>query len=65
MHHLRQSPCKDCKDRSFDPPCHDICKKYLAYHTDVIEIRKRREDSNAKQRLYMEAVERRKKLRNE
>lgn len=29
MSAFRNSPCKDCKDRTVEPNCHTTCEKYL------------------------------------
>ena len=35
---MTQSPCKDCRDRFFDPEtkkrCHNSCEKYAQYHRE-------------------------------
>lgn len=64
MHHTSRSPCKNCSDRSWNPPCHDICEKYLSYHKDMEIIRKARQKENYDQREYIEQILRRKDIRD-
>lgn len=58
MHHRSKSPCKDCKERSTDPPCHDRCEKYLAYQKDMIEIRKQVRKDTWCEGIHIELTER-------
>lgn len=44
---MNKSPCKDCPDRSIDPPCHDICEKYLDFRKSVVNrSRAKRKERN-------------------
>lgn len=32
------SPCKDCKERTVTPNCHNTCEKYLSWKKKLHEI---------------------------
>lgn len=48
MFPIVKAPCKDCPDRSIDPPCHDpkICEKWRLYREYRNFVIKKRRETN-------------------
>ena len=62
MNHLSKgSPCKDCKDRSINPPCHDVCERYLEFAENCKTIREKRSKTRKQVNMEFDFIMARKK----